>query len=174
MPTRKTGPKRPAAEPATSGDVARPKGGRPANKSREALRLQDEAIASTVTTLWGFGIPRRDACKAVAAAAAELWAARELTADGVEAIHERCSDAYGSGRPPMLGRVSVDWRRDRAARAGIADMPPVELAALLLVRQGRLPELTLPDGGGVHGGDAPLTAGAQREYLRNRIKIKNG
>lgn len=178
MPTSKPGPKRPASKPATSGDVAQPaaksKGGRPPNTARRGIRQQDEAIAAAVTTMWAMGIPRRDACKAVAAAATGIWSSRDLSPDGVEAIHERCSDAYGSGRAPKLGRIDLAWRRDLPTRAGVDHLPPVELAALLLVRQGQLPEPPPAEDGGFMDGDAPLTAGAHRDHLRNRIKIKKG
>lgn len=177
MPTTKPGPKRPASVPATSGDVAQPaaksKGGRPPNTARHGISQQDAAIAEAVTTMWAFGIPRRDACKAVAAAASALWAARDLTADGVEAIHERCSDAYGTGKPPKLGRYDLNWRRAAGRRHGLAELAPVDAARMLLLQGGRRPPSVLGEGE-VFQGDAPLTCGAHRDYLRNRIKIKNG
>ncbi|GCL64941.1 hypothetical protein [Pseudaquabacterium pictum] len=178
MAKPKTGPTSPASTAATSGDVAKAaaksKGGRPPNTARRGIRQQDEAIAAAVTTMWALGWPRRDACKAVAAAATGIWSSRDLSADGVEAIHERCSDAYGSGRAPKLGRIDLAWRRDRASRASVDHLPPVEMAAMLLVRQGLLPEPPPAEDGGFLGGDAPLTAGAHRDYLLSRIKVKKG
>lgn len=174
MPTTKPGPKRPACKPATSGDVARRKGGRPPNSTRHGISQQDAAIAEAVATMWAFGIPRRDACKAVAAAASTLWAARDLTADGVEAIHERCSDACGTGKPPKLGRYALNWRRAAGRRHGLAELAPVDAARMLLLQGGRRPPSVLGEDE-VFQGDAPLTAGAHREYMSTpRLKIKKG
>lgn len=178
MTTRKARPKGPAAPrdgAATSGDVAKATrasvGGRPRNARSAKLGRQDELITDAVTRLWAWGETMRDACKAVAAAAVSVWG-RDLGADAVEKIFERCSDAYGSSRPPRLGRYALKWRRE-GMPADAREMVPVHIATTLLRHGGRWPGVA-PGDWPAPRGDAELTASAHADYLRNRIKLKTG
>ncbi len=116
-------------------------------------------------------MPLRDACKAAAAAAASAWG-REIGADAAEKIFERCSDAYGTGKAPKLGRYSLAWRKAQAPTAA-RDLAPVDLAVLLLRHGGRWPSNGSRDWAAFRG-DPELTAGALADYLRNRLKLKIG
>jgi hypothetical protein len=82
-----------------------------------------------------WGLPLRDVvCKAVTAAIPSAWH-RRLRPDAIEAIWKRCSNAYGSGKPPKIARYRLVWRQ-RQQPAEVAAMAPVAIASRLLANRG--------------------------------------
>ena len=102
-----------------------------------------------------WGMPLRDSvCKAVAAAIPRAWH-RPLKPGAIEAIWKRCSDAYGSGRPPKIARYRLEWRRSQQP-AEVAVLAPVAIASRLLASGGSWEEHDLQDDGMYLQSDTPI------------------
>lgn len=83
---------------------------------------------------------------------------RTLSADAVEKIWERASDAYGSGKPARIARYALQWRKSRRPMDS-EGMSARAIAERLLRHGGHWPEqgLYATDPGHLPGDPDPST-----------------